>query len=137
MAQEDSNADTFESKVTNRSKVTLREARTFAAALTEDKIQTACGCYVCYSASCPSVCLGCPCFFNCCGACLWYNPFFCACPANSPGDSPGEWKCTDLKGITYWLVPVDEAGSLGWSSSDSCGVSGSDPSVACYCVKMC
>ena len=42
-----------------------------------------------------------------------------------------------MKGITYWLVPVDTKGTLGFFSSDACGVTKRDPDASCYYVKMC
>jgi len=64
------------------------------------------------------------------GCCLMYNPFLCACPDKTLGI----WSCTDNKGITYYLIPVDKEGSLAFFSDfnpkDSLKVS-------CYCNRVC
>ena len=65
--------------------------------------------------------------------CLLYNPFLCACPA----DVPGAWTCTDMKGIKYDLVPVDERGTLAWFSGHQLQAGGDSTKVSCYCTKMC
>lgn len=125
--------DPFETRVMQKGKISLKEAKEFAASLPADEIPTACGMYTCYSPQCPTMCLGCPCLVNCCGSCLWYNTFMCACPAPGPG---GMWTCTDLKGINYWLVPVDRAGSLGFFSYHPFASGDTNPDAGCYCVKM-
>jgi hypothetical protein len=109
--------------------VTLGEAKAFAATLPKDKQGCFSGCYTVRSPSCPGV----PLYFACplnVGCCLWYNWFFCACPS---GDA-GAYSCTDNKGITYYLVKVDDKGTLGWFSDTS---PKDDLKVSCYCDKGC
>ena len=67
-----------------------------------------------------------------------YNPFMCACPDSS---TPGAWTCKshwveiiDLKGASYFLVPVDEKGSLAFFSGFEVKDS---QNAGCYCSKLC
>ena len=124
-------APSFDEMVREHAAVTLGEAKQYAAALPAEKRRAACGCYTCYAPSCPGCCWGLSCLVNFCGGCLVYNPFMCACPDSS---TPGAWTCTDMKGITYFLVPVDEKGSLaffsGFEAKDS-------QKTSCYCSKLC
>ena len=126
-------APTFETMVREHGKIPLGDANKYAEALASEKQRTACGCYVCYSPSCPSCCLGVSCLLNLCGGCLMYNPFLCACP----GTIPGTWTCTDMKGIVYFLVPVDEKGTLAWFSEHSLQGQGDALTPNCYCSKLC
>jgi len=126
-------ATPFDARVKEHGKITLGEAKAYANTLAPEQIYTACGCYVCYCPMCPSCCLGISCLINFCGCCLMYNPFMCACPEGSAGT----WTCTDLKGVSYWLVPVDDAGTLAWFSEGGCEGNGSNLGVGCYCTKLC
>ena len=128
-------APTFEEMVREKASITLGDAKRYAAALAPEKRRCACGCYACRSPSCPTCCcLGPPsCLLNL-GCCLMYNPFLCACP---DGDTPGAWTCTDMKGIMYFLVPVDEKGTLAWFSEHALQGQGDALKVNCYCTKLC
>ena len=120
----------FNETVHERGYITLGQAQQYAGELPADKFYNACGCYTCYSPSCPSCCLGTSCFINF-GVCLLYNPFMCACPDDR---LPGSWSCTDLKGQNYRLVPVDEDGTLGWFSAFRMEAK---QEVSCYCTRVC
>jgi hypothetical protein len=63
-----------------------------------------------------------------------YNPFMCACPE---GTTPGAWACTDLKGITYNLLPVDGKGTLAFFSEHELQGNGDALKNSCYCAKIC
>ena len=65
---------------------------------------------------------------------MMYNPFMCACP---DGDTPGGWTCTDMKGIMYFLVPVDEKGTLAFFSEHALQGHGDTLEASCYCTKLC
>ena len=123
-------APSFDEMVRECKGVTLGEAKQYAAALPAEKRRTACGCYTCSAPACAACCFP-TCLVNFCGGCLMYNPFMCACPDSG---TPGAWTCTDMKGITYFLVPVDEKGSLGcwsgWEVKDS-------QTTGCYFSKRC
>lgn len=123
-------APSFDQMVRERAAVTLGEAKQYAAALPADKRRAACGCYTCYTPACPGCCVV-TCLVNFCGGCLMYNPFMCACPDSS---TPGAWTCTDMKGVSYFLVPVDEKGSLAFFSGFEVNDS---QNVGCYCSKLC
>ena len=123
-------APSFDEMVREGKAVTLGEAKQYAAALPAEKRRTACGCYTCSAPAFAACCFP-TCLVNLCGGCLMYNPFMCACPDSG---TPGAWTCTDMKGITYFLVPVDENGSLGcwsgWEVKDS-------QKTGCYFTKRC
>ena len=91
----------------------------------------ACGCYTCYTPACPGCCWGLSCLVNCCGGCLVCNPFMCACKDKS---TPGAWTYTDMKGVSSFLVPVDEKGSLAFFSGFEVQES---KNASCYCNKLC
>ena len=105
-------APSFDEMVREHAAVTLGEAKQYAAALPAEKRRAACRCYTCFAPACPGCCWGVSCLVNFCGACLMYNPFLCACPADS---TPGAWTCTDMKGITYFSVVK----VLPWQSPSS------------------
>ena len=128
-----SGAPTFEQLVREKAPVTLGDARAYAADLPPEKRRCACGCYACRSPSCPTCCSGATCLLNF-GGCLMYNPFMCACP---DGDTPGGWTCTDMKGIMYFLVPVDEKGTLAFFSEHALQGHGDTLEASCYCTKLC
>ena len=122
----------IDAMVRERGYITLGEAKRYATSLPRESRRAACGCYVCHSPSCPGSCLGVSALLNF-YCCLLYNPFLCACPA----DVPGAWTCTDMKGIKYDLVPVDERGTLAWFSGHLLQAGGDATKVSCYCTKMC
>jgi len=126
-------APTFDAIVRDHGYITLGEGKAYASAIADEKRRTACGCYTCYSPACPGLCLGYSCLLNFCGGCLMYNPFLCACP----DEIPGTWTCTDMKGIVYFLVPVDEKGTLAFYSEHAMQESGDSLKVSCYCNKVC
>ena len=140
----DDKAPSFDQMVREHAAVTLGEAKQYAAALPAEKRRAACGCYTCYTPACPGCCWGLSCLVNFCGGCLMHNPFMCACPDSS---TPGAWtcknhwleglryiNCIDLTVVSYFLVPVDEKGSLAFFS----GVEVKDSQNAgCYCSKLC
>ena len=127
-------APSFDVMVRDKGYITLGEAKQFAGGIPPEKLHTACGCYTCYSPACPGMCLGPSFLVNFCGCCLLYNPFMCACPK----DTPGVWACTDMKGITYHLVPVDYRGTLAFfSEQELLQGNGDSLKVSCYCSKLC
>ena len=65
--------------------------------------------------------------------CGWSAATLIAGVACADGDTPGAWTCTDLKGITYDLVPVDDRGTLAFFSTNAA----TDMRNSCYCKKLC
>ena len=126
-------APTFETMVRENGSITLGEAKQFAQALPAEKQKTFCGLYTIVSPQCPGICICLSCPINLC-CCVAYFPFLCACPA----DTPGTWSCTDMKGITYNLVPVDEKGTMAFfSEQEMIQGHGDALKVGCYCRKVC
>ena len=55
-------------------------------------------------------------------------------PQSPDSSTPGAWTCTDMKGVSYFLVPVDEKGSLAFFSGFEVKDS---QNAGCYCSKLC
>jgi len=129
------------------SPVPLSKELTFGQAIGQSKDANDIPLFHCYkiqSPQCPNVplwafgCVSCPC--NCCGACIWYNWFLCACK-DGDGQNEKYFSCVDLKGIYYAVVPVratDDNGrttdSLAFFSSSSGPTP--DLKVGCFCVPF-
>ncbi len=128
----------FQTVVREKKPITLREAKVNLERIPSDKRKLPC-CAV-YNAQCPTNSSCCParnlcCYspnYACCGI-VYYCCFFCAC--ENAQNSPGHYACTDMKGIKYHLMKVDEEkGSLAWWSYSSFHVGPEDNTEnSCYC----
>jgi hypothetical protein len=138
--------DAFLCAVRSFDRVTLGEAKRYAASLPPDQ-QGVTGCYRvhCLCPCCPQCALGFACPMQCCGRCLWTPGFFfgldafislcfCVCKENRGNNS-----CVDMKGNTYALLKVDaENDTLAWFSSNECCDDTPDAAAASiYCTKHC
>lgn len=115
--------------VRERKQIRLGDAKRYAHSIPKDQRGGFCGCFMVRSPHCPGIPLGCTC--PCvCGRCLWYEWFLCACKS----DEPAAYSCTDLKGISYYLVKADaEKGTLACFS----GMNLTDAKTnGCFCERV-
>jgi hypothetical protein len=128
--------DNFLQMVRDRQPITLEQAKGNARNMNNRSI--GCGCFSVQRPSNAECCTGNKCCYTMtvpCICCIAYAPCMCVC--SDEDNTPGLYTCTDLKGVKYDLMKVDEEkGTLAcWNYHPlTSQKAGDQHEVSCYCI---